>query len=80
LFIKENLGFLHCKRKQNLQSIFTSKSAGQGYRLGLPIGKGIVKHHGGRIWVESEIGKDSTFSFALPITEAPKPNNKIAKQ
>jgi signal transduction histidine kinase len=43
---------------------YTSPTKGAG--LGLSICKALIEHHGGSIWVESEVGKGSRFSFALP--------------
>ena len=43
-------------------------SQAKGTGLGLSIAKNMIEAHGGRIWVTSEIGKGSEFSFTLPIT------------
>ena len=46
----------------------TDKPRGTG--LGLSICREIVEHHGGQLWLESELGKGSRFSFSLPVRVA----------
>jgi len=42
----------------------------QGSGLGLAIVKSIVERHGGKVWVESQLGKGSTFSILIPIRQS----------
>lgn len=51
------------------EPFFSTKPAGEGTGLGLPISHGIVDEHGGRIEVRSVVGEGSCFEVVLPIGE-----------
>jgi len=62
--------------KEHLNHIFTpywqaKRAERLGAGLGLPIARGIVEAHGGRIWAESEPGQGTRFYFTLPAADVP---------
>ena len=69
-------------RREDVGRIFSpywqsERAERMGAGLGLPIVKGIVESHGGKIWVESEEGRGTRFYFTLPVHDASLPRRDL---
>ena len=71
--IEDNGIGIESKYFDRLYNIFYrlhTKEEYPGTGIGLPICKKIVQRYGGKVWVESELGKGSTFYFSIPIKKS----------
>jgi two-component system NtrC family sensor kinase len=68
--VDQGNGISAAVRQRLFEPFFTTKPPGRGTGLGLSICYGIVADHGGRIEVESAVGKGSTFRVILPLAES----------
>jgi len=67
LHVRDNgIGILPQYQEQIFEPFRQLDKGIEGVGMGLALVKRIVEHHGGRLWVESELGKGSTFYFTIP--------------
>jgi len=70
-FVRDNGMGIAPEYHERIFGLFDKLDAtSEGTGIGLALVKRIVEFHGGRIWVQSEIGKGSTFYFTLPVADS----------
>jgi two-component system, NtrC family, sensor kinase len=67
--VDEGVGIARSAIPKIFEPFYTSKPPGRGTGLGLSVCYGIVADHGGRMEVDSEVGRGSTFRVILPEGE-----------
>jgi signal transduction histidine kinase len=67
--IDTGIGIAEELKKRIFEPFFTTKKMGEGTGLGLAICEKIIKEHSGRIEIQSQVGKGSTFVISLPVFE-----------
>jgi two-component system, NtrC family, sensor kinase len=66
------IGITDESKKRIFEPFYTTKKMGEGTGLGLAICNKIIREHSGRLHVESEVGKGSTFFVYIPVLERGK--------
>jgi signal transduction histidine kinase len=68
LFVRDNgIGIDHSQRDKVFELFYKVDRKSEGTGVGLAIVKRIIEVHGGRIWIESELGEGCTICFTLPL-------------
>jgi len=71
VFVRDNGIGIQPEHHERIFGLFNKLDpAAEGTGVGLALVKRIVEFHGGRIWLESEVGKGTTFYFTLPMSES----------